>query len=156
MAKRYRPVVREQEFLLPPSVIDWLPEDHLVWFVIEAVQRMNTTAFHARARLGGAGRAGYDPDMVLTLFIYAMAHGGALTATDGLPVPVIGRKPTQSAPVRACHSTPSTTKSLQTVPALHSLIPARVVEASATGTFARFSPYKIPNCRRSVRPTFGK
>lgn len=72
---RYRPVDRQQPFLLPPSMIDWLPEEHLVWFMIEAVIRLDTTAFHARARLGGVGRRGYDPDMLLTLWMYAMAHG---------------------------------------------------------------------------------
>ena len=75
MARMYRPVDREQEFLLPPSMLDWLPEEHLVWFVIAAVQRLDTTGFHARARLGGVGRRGYDPDMLLTLLVYAMAHG---------------------------------------------------------------------------------
>lgn len=54
---------------------DWLPDDHLVWFVIDAVTELDTTAFHARARLGGAGRRGYDPEMLLTLLVYAMAHG---------------------------------------------------------------------------------
>lgn len=75
MAKGYRRVDRDQAFLLPPSMTDWLPGDHLVWFVIAAVQRLDTTVFHARARLGSVGRRGYDPDMLLTLFIYAMAHG---------------------------------------------------------------------------------
>ncbi len=54
---------------------EWLPEDHLVWFVIAAVARLDTTAFHRRAKRGGVGRRGYDPDMLLTLFVYAMAHG---------------------------------------------------------------------------------
>ena len=75
MAMTYRPVDRDQEFLLPPSMIDWLPEEHLVWFVIEAVKRLDTGGFHRLARLGGVGRRGYDPDMLLTLFVYAMAHG---------------------------------------------------------------------------------
>ena len=75
MAKDYRPVDRDQAFLLPPSMSDWLAEDHLVWFVIEAVRQLDTTALHSRARLGRAGRRGYDPDMLLTLWIYAMAHG---------------------------------------------------------------------------------
>lgn len=75
MARMYRPVDRDQQFLLPVSMAGWLPEDHLVWFVIEAVSRLDTSAFHARARLGGVGRAGYDPDMMLTLFVYAMAQG---------------------------------------------------------------------------------
>jgi transposase len=75
MARGYRPVDRDQEFLLPPSMIDWLPGDHLVWFVIAAVQRLDTTVFHRMARVGGVGRRGYDPDMLLMLFVYAMAHG---------------------------------------------------------------------------------
>jgi transposase len=75
VARDYRPVDREQEFLLPPSMTEWLPEDHVVWFVIAAVARLDTAAFHARAKRGGVGRRGYDPDMLLTLFIYAMAHG---------------------------------------------------------------------------------
>jgi transposase len=75
VAKDYRPVDRDQAFLLPPSMIDWLPDEHLVWFVIEAVRQLDTTALHVRARLGGVGRRGYDPDMLLTLWMYAMAHG---------------------------------------------------------------------------------
>jgi transposase len=75
MARDYRPVDRGQEFLLPPSMVEWLPEDHLVWFVIAAVGRLDTAAFHRRAKRGGVGRRGYDPDMLLTLFVYAMAHG---------------------------------------------------------------------------------
>ncbi|MFC5267341.1 IS5/IS1182 family transposase, partial [Kribbella qitaiheensis] len=70
MAKTYRPVDRAQEFLLPPSMVDWLGDDHLVWFVIAAVERLDTARFHAGARLGGVGRRGYDPDMLLTLFVY--------------------------------------------------------------------------------------
>jgi transposase len=75
MARSYRLVDRAQEFLLPPSMVDWLAEDHLVWFVIAAVERLDTSRFHERARLGGVGRRGYDPDMLLMLFVYAMAHG---------------------------------------------------------------------------------
>lgn len=75
MAFTYRRVDREQEFLLPPSMVDWLDEDHLVWFVIEAVKRLDTQAFHRLAKLGGVGRRGYHPDMLLTLLVYAMAHG---------------------------------------------------------------------------------
>jgi transposase len=75
VARTYRPVDRDQEFLLPPVMTDWLPADHLVWFVIEAVNRLDTSAFHEKSKLGGVGRRGYDPDMLLTLFVYAMAHG---------------------------------------------------------------------------------
>ena len=75
MAKRYLPVDRSQPFLLPPSVQDFVPEDDLAWFLIDAVAAMDTTVFHRRARLGGAGRAGYDPDMLLTLLVYAYCLG---------------------------------------------------------------------------------
>lgn len=75
MAKRYLPVDRSQPFLLPPSVQEFIPEDDLAWFLIDVVAAMDTTAFHGRSRLGGAGRSGYDPDMLLTLLIYAYCLG---------------------------------------------------------------------------------
>lgn len=75
MARSYRPVRRDQEFLLPPSMADWLPGDHLVWFILDVVERLDTTEFHAGRRTGGVGRAGYDPDMLLALLIYAYATG---------------------------------------------------------------------------------
>src|SRR5690242_18522913 len=75
MARSYRPVVRDQEFLLPPNMADWLAADHLVWFVLDVVARLDTSALHAARRTGGVGRAGYDPDMLLALMIYAYATG---------------------------------------------------------------------------------
>lgn len=53
MAKLYRPVVRDQPFLMPPDMRDWLPADHVMWFVLETVEALDTNAFHARRRLGG-------------------------------------------------------------------------------------------------------
>src|SRR5215813_3133992 len=75
MARSYRPVVRDQPFLLPPDMRDWLPADHLVWFVLEIVGRLDRSAFHARHRNAGVGRAAYDPDMLLGLLIYAYCNG---------------------------------------------------------------------------------
>lgn len=60
---------------MPPNMAEWLPEEHLVWFLLEVVEQLDTTAFHARRRLGGAGREGYDPDMLLALLLYAYAVG---------------------------------------------------------------------------------
>jgi transposase len=54
---------------------EWLPPGHAVWLVIEAVRRLDTRAFHARRRTGGRGAAGYDPDMLLTLLVWAYANG---------------------------------------------------------------------------------
>src|SRR5580658_3545900 len=75
MAKGYRPVDRDQPFLFPPDMREWLPPDHPVWLVIRAVEQMDTSAFHARRRTGGAGAAGYDPDMLVTVLVWAYAHG---------------------------------------------------------------------------------
>jgi transposase len=83
VAKGYRPVVRDQEFLLPPNMSEWLPGDHLVWFVIDTVAVLDTSVLHARAgkrrdgqrRRGSAGRAGYDPDLLLTVLLYGYACG---------------------------------------------------------------------------------
>src|ERR1700722_605633 len=75
MAKGYRPVDRDQPFLLPPDMREWLRAGHAVWLVIEAVRVMDTAAFHARRRTGGAGAAGFDPDMLLTLLVWAYANG---------------------------------------------------------------------------------
>lgn len=71
MAKSYLPVDRSQPFLLPPDMREWLAQDHLAWFVIEVVERVDTSVLHARRRRGGVGRRGYDPDMLLALLIYA-------------------------------------------------------------------------------------
>ena len=66
---------REQELLLPPSLREWLPEDHLAWFVIEAVAAMDLAAFYAAYRADGHGRAAHDPAMMVTLLLYAYAIG---------------------------------------------------------------------------------
>jgi transposase len=54
---------------------EWLPADHVVWFLLETVDALDTSAFHVGRRLGGVGTAGYDPDMLLTLLIYAYCQG---------------------------------------------------------------------------------
>ena len=75
MAKGFRPVDRDQQFLLPPDMRHWLPADHLVWFVLDTVAGLDLAAFRAGRRLGGAGRAAYDPVMLLGVLIYAYAVG---------------------------------------------------------------------------------
>jgi transposase len=75
MAKGFRPTDRDQQFLLPPDVRDWLPPDHLVWFVIDVLEQLDVSAFEARARLGGAGRAPYEPRMLLGVLVYGYALG---------------------------------------------------------------------------------
>ena len=66
---------RDQLFLLPVSMRDWLDEGHLAWFVIDVVGSLDTAAFHARHPNDGVGRPAYDPDMMLALLFYAYAAG---------------------------------------------------------------------------------
>src|SRR4051794_3251239 len=66
---------RDQSFLLPPDVREWLPEDHLAWFVIDAVGVIDTRAFYAAYRRDGHGRAAYEPSMMLTLGLYCWSRG---------------------------------------------------------------------------------
>ncbi|WLP89160.1 transposase [Gordonia sp. NB41Y] len=75
VAKGYRPVDRDQQYLLPPSMREWLPADDPVWLVIDAVAGLDTKKLHARRSVGGVGRAGYHPDMLLTLLIWGWAQG---------------------------------------------------------------------------------
>ena len=57
MAQNFIACDREQELLLPPSLRDWLPEDHFAWFVLDAVDAMDLTAFWPLiATTAGAGR----------------------------------------------------------------------------------------------------
>jgi transposase len=64
---------REQAFLMPPSLRGWLPEDHLAWFVLEAVEEMELREFYADYRSDGHGRAAYEPSMMVALLLYAYA-----------------------------------------------------------------------------------
>jgi transposase len=61
--------------LMPPSLSEWLPEDHLVWSVLGAVEQMDLGRFRDAYRLGAAGRAPYDPAMLVALLLYAYARG---------------------------------------------------------------------------------
>lgn len=75
MARFYVGGDREQMFLLPVSMRDWLEQGHLAWLVIDVVARIDTSALHARHRNDGPGRPAYDPDMMLALLLYAYSTG---------------------------------------------------------------------------------
>lgn len=71
----YRGVCRDQPFLLPPDMREWLPGDHLVWFLLDVIDVLDTSVLYERSCLGGVGRAGYDPEMLFGLWLYASARG---------------------------------------------------------------------------------
>jgi transposase len=73
MAQNFIESRREQGFLLPPDVRDWLPGDHLAWFVIDAVARMDLSAFYGAYRENGQGRAAYEPSVTVALILYSFA-----------------------------------------------------------------------------------
>jgi transposase len=66
---------RDQVFLMPPSVREWVPEDHLVWTVLDAVGEMDLGAFYGDYRADGHGRPAYEPSMMVALLLYAYARG---------------------------------------------------------------------------------
>src|SRR4029078_325500 len=65
---------REQSFLMPRGVREWLPGRHLAWFVIDALAEMNLEAFYAAYRVDGS-RPPYDPAMMVAVLVYAYARG---------------------------------------------------------------------------------
>jgi transposase len=75
MAQNFLACDRDQVLLMAPSLRDWLPEDHFAWFVLDAVARMDLSAFYSAYRQDGHGRAAFDPAMMVALLLYAYAKG---------------------------------------------------------------------------------
>ena len=72
----------EQGLLLPPDVREWLPADHLAWFVIDAVAAIDLASFYGAYRADGHGRAAYQPSMMVTLLMYAYRDQATVLARD--------------------------------------------------------------------------
>jgi len=69
----FREVDRQTGFLLPPSVDEWLPEQHLARFVVEVIERLDLSAMVKSYR--GSGSASYHPSLLLGLLVYGYATG---------------------------------------------------------------------------------
>jgi transposase len=74
MAREFVGVDRGQLLLMPPSLTEWLPGNHLVWRVLGAVEQMDLKRFEQAYRLGAAGRPAYDPQVMASL-LFAYARG---------------------------------------------------------------------------------
>ena len=61
MAQNFLSCDRDQPMLLPPDLRDWLDDDHLAWFVIDAVKELDLEPFYASYRADGHGAAAHDP-----------------------------------------------------------------------------------------------
>src|SRR5215207_2616410 len=75
MGQRFVACDRDRELLLPPSLGDWLPGGQLAWFVIDAVARLDLSAFYAVYRADGHGRPAHDPAMMVALLLCGYAIG---------------------------------------------------------------------------------
>lgn len=75
MAQNFIACDRDQVLLLPPSLEEWLPADHLARFVIEAVEQLDLDAIYGYYRLDGHGRPAHDPAMMVALVLYSYATG---------------------------------------------------------------------------------
>ena len=73
MSSNFITTNRDQQYLFPPSVQDWLPEDHLARFVVDIVSQLNTQPLSAA--YGGRGSKAYHPEILLSLLFYGYATG---------------------------------------------------------------------------------
>jgi transposase len=75
MAQNFLSCDREQDFLMPPSVREWLPAGHLAWYLLDVVERLDLDAFYGEYRADGSGRPAHDPQMMVALLLYAYCVG---------------------------------------------------------------------------------
>jgi len=75
MAHNYTECNRDQMYLLPPDMKDWLPEDHLSFFLIDAISQMDLSAFHAAHRSDGKGQKAHNPAIMLGVLLYGYCRG---------------------------------------------------------------------------------
>lgn len=75
MGKCYRPYYPDEELLLPPSLRDWLPEDHLAYFVSDVVDNLDLSAMDAVYGTEKRGQPPYDPLMMTKVLVYAYCIG---------------------------------------------------------------------------------
>ncbi len=107
---RFRPIDRDTDYLLPPSIQDWVPESHLARYIVDVVDGLDLSELE-RA-YGGRGSTAYHPALLLSLLIYGYA-----TATfssrrieratyDSLAFRFIAcdQHPDRQAAIRICHA----------------------------------------------------
>lgn len=75
MSKTYREWSPDQAFMFPPSPQDWLPEDDLVYFLLDTVAALDLTSFFAHYERETRGQPSFHPRMMVTLLLYCYATG---------------------------------------------------------------------------------
>jgi len=75
MAKTYRSYLPEQDLLVPPSLREWLPDDHLVYFVSDVVDQLNLSAIESVYEEDDRGQPPYHPRMMTKILLYGYCVG---------------------------------------------------------------------------------
>jgi transposase len=75
MGYNYTECNRSQLYLLPPSMQEWLAEDHFAWFLLDAIGQMDLSAFHEPYRSDGKGQKAHHPEILLAVTLYGYCHG---------------------------------------------------------------------------------
>jgi transposase len=75
MPQKFISCLRDQALLVPPSLLDWVPEDHVVWTILGAVDELELDAFYGAYRADGRGRPAFEPSMMVALLLYSYARG---------------------------------------------------------------------------------
>jgi transposase len=75
MAHNFLRAERDQPFLLPPDLRDWLPQDHLAWFILDVVDQLDLQPFYRQHRDDGHGHPAYDPKTLLGVLLYGYCLG---------------------------------------------------------------------------------
>src|SRR6266487_2574646 len=75
MAYNFLRCDRDQPFLLPPDLRDWLPQNHLAWFILDVVDQVDLAPFYRAHRDDGHGHPAYDPKLLLGVLLYGYCIG---------------------------------------------------------------------------------
>ena len=75
MEKTFKSCDRKQMLLLPPSLLDWLPEGHLAHFILDVVEQLDLSKIYASYKGNGRGQPPYEPGMMTALLFYAYCTG---------------------------------------------------------------------------------
>ncbi|MEM9397502.1 MAG: transposase, partial [Pseudomonadota bacterium] len=75
MPTRFRPYHPDQDLLLPQCLREWLPEDHLAYFISDIIDELDLTPFYARYEGDGRRKSPYDPRLMVKVLVYAYATG---------------------------------------------------------------------------------
>jgi hypothetical protein len=73
MAHNFLRAERDQPFLLPPDLRDWLPDRHLAWLILDVVDQLDLATFYRAHRDDGHGHPAYDPKLLLACCCTATA-----------------------------------------------------------------------------------